>query len=93
MLRRLLEFLIRPLVEDMANVQIECTETPTMTLFCLWARKGDLGRILGKKGQTIEDIRRVMETAAAREDREVIIDVLEQPKQKSNRKKRSSSST
>lgn len=80
MLRELLEFLIRPLVEDMANVRIECTETPTMTLFCLWARKGDLGRILGKKGQTIEDIRRVMETVAARDDREVIIDVLEQPK-------------
>ncbi|MFB6284985.1 MAG: KH domain-containing protein [Candidatus Bipolaricaulia bacterium] len=83
MLRQLLEFLIRPLVEDMANVRIECTETPTMTLFCLWARKGDLGRILGKKGQTIEDIRRVMETVAARDDREVIIDVLEQPKETS----------
>lgn len=91
MLRKLLEFLIRPLVEDMANVRIECTETPTMTLFCLWARKGDLGRILGKKGQTIEDIRRVMETVAAREEREVIIDVLEQPKGTS-KKKRSSSS-
>lgn len=90
MLRELLEYLIRPLVEDMANVRIECTETPTMTLFCLWARKGDLGRILGKKGQTIEDIRRVMETVAAREDREVIIDVLEQPKQQS--KKQSSPS-
>lgn len=85
MLRKLLEFLIRPLVEDMANVQIECTETPTMTLFCLWARKGDLGRLLGKKGQTIEDIRRVMETVAARADREVIIDVLEQPKQASKK--------
>lgn len=80
MLRQLLEYLIRPLVDDLDNVRVDCVETQEMTLFCLWARKGDLGRILGKKGQTVEDIRRIMGAAAAHLGKAVIIDVMEQPK-------------
>lgn len=79
-LRELLEFLIRPLVDDPERVKLDWVETPKVSLFYLTARRGDLGRILGKGGQTIEDIRRVMEAVAAHHGREVVIDVVEPPK-------------
>jgi hypothetical protein len=78
MLRNLLEYLIRPLVDEPQRIRLDWVETPKVSLFYLRAAKGDLGRILGKRGQTIEDIRRVMEAAAAKVGREVIIDVIEQ---------------
>lgn len=77
MLRALLEYLIGSLVDHPERVEIDCIETPAVTLFYVWARKGDLGRILGKRGQTVEDLRRVMGAAAAHLGREVIIDVAE----------------
>ncbi len=87
-LRELLEFLIRPLVDDPERVKLDWVETPKVSLFYLAARRGDLGRILGKGGQTIEDIRRVMEAVAAHHGREVVIDVVEPPKSQKQKQKR-----
>jgi len=88
MLRKLLEYLIHPLVDDPQRIKLDWVETPKVSLFYLSAAKGELGRILGKRGQTIEDIRRVMEAAATRVGREVIIDVVEQkPKRRSGRRR------
>ncbi len=86
-LRALLEYLIRPLVDRPDQVQLDWVETPDVSLFYLTANRGDLGRILGKEGQTIEDIRRVMEAVAAHLGREVIIDVVEPSKKRSGRKR------
>jgi len=91
MLRELLEYLIRPLIDDPQRVRLDWVETQRVSIFYLWASKGDLGRILGKRGQTIEDIRRVMEAAAARLGREVIIDVVEHPKRNPRRRRSSAS--
>lgn len=77
MLRELLDYLLRSLVDHPQDVEVDCVETAEVTLFYVWARKGDLGRILGKRGQTVEDIRKVMGAAARRQGREVIIDVAE----------------
>ncbi len=83
MLRDLLEYLIHHLVDDARRVRLDWVETQKMSLFCLWANPGDVGRILGKNGQTIEDVRRVMEAVGARLGREVIIDVVELPQGRS----------
>ncbi len=86
-LRALLEHLIRPLVDHPDEVRLDWVETPEVTLFYLTAGRGDLGRILGKEGRTIEEIRRVMEAVAAHLGREVIIDVVERPKPKPSKAK------
>jgi predicted RNA-binding protein YlqC (UPF0109 family) len=91
MLRELLEYLLRPLVDDPERVRLDCVETQRVSLFYVRANRGDVGRVLGKQGQTIEDIRSVMEAVAARMDREVIIDVVEQPKRRPSRRRSASS--
>jgi hypothetical protein len=89
MLRPLLEYLIHPLVEDPKRVKIDCIETQEVVLFCIWASKGDLGRLLGKKGQTVEDLRCVMDVIAQQRGKEVIIDVVEEkpPRRRPRRRK------
>jgi hypothetical protein len=87
-LRALLQYLIQPLVDDPDRVKLDWVETPQVSLFYLTAARGDLGRLLGKKGQTIEDIRSVMEAVAAQMGREVIIDVVEQKKRSNRRRSR-----
>ena len=89
MLRPLLEYLIHPLVEDPKKVRIDCIETTEVVLFCVWASKGDLGRLLGKKGQTVEDLRTVMDTVSQRAGKEVIIDVVEDQPPRRRRRRRS----
>ncbi len=81
MLRPLLEYLLHPLVEDLKKVRIDCIETTEVVLFNVFANKGDLGRLLGKKGQTVEDLRCVMDAISRRSGKEVIIDVVEQQQQ------------
>lgn len=88
-LRALLKYLISPLVDDPERVKLDWVETPKVSLFYLTAERGDLGRILGKGGQTIEDIRKVMEAVAAHHGREVVIDVVEPPKPAKKKKRRS----
>jgi len=90
MLRPLLEYLIHPLVEDPKKVRIDCIETTEVVLFCIWASKGDLGRLLGKKGQTVEDLRSVMDAVSQRAGKEVIIDVVEAQQPRRRRRRRSS---
>lgn len=86
-LRELLDYLIRSLVDDPQRIRLDCIETQKVSLFYVRANREDVGRILGKQGQTIEDIRQVMEAVAARLSREVIIDVVEQSKRRSGRRR------
>lgn len=86
-LRDLLAYLIHSLVDDPQRVRIDCVETLEVSIFYVRANRGDVGRILGKQGQTIEDVRRVMEAVAAHHGREVIIDMVDQSKRRSGRRR------
>ncbi|OGF52896.1 MAG: hypothetical protein A2Z21_04145 [Candidatus Fraserbacteria bacterium RBG_16_55_9] len=91
-MRDLLAYLVHSLVDDPQRVQLDCVETLEVSIFYVRANRGDVGRILGKQGQTIEDIRRVMEAVAARLGREVIIDMVDQSKRRSGRRRSPASS-
>ncbi len=86
-LRELLAYLVQSLVDNPHGVRLDCVETPEVSIFYVRAGRGDVGRILGKHGQTIEDIRRVMEAVAARQGREVIIDMVDESKRRSGRRR------
>jgi len=76
MLKELLQYLIAAVVERPERVKIDHISTPKVELFYLSVPKGDLGRLLGRRGRTVEAIRAVMGIAAARLGKETVIDVL-----------------
>ncbi len=65
-MREFLEFVIRQLIEFPDDIVL--TEIPSgrTTVFKLQLRRGDVGRVIGRGGQTIQAIRALLASSAAR---------------------------
>jgi predicted RNA-binding protein YlqC (UPF0109 family) len=76
--RELLEFLVRSLVADPEAVQVtETEEIEGEVVLELEVADDDLGRVIGRGGRVANALRSVMKAAAAREDKRVVVDILD----------------
>jgi predicted RNA-binding protein YlqC (UPF0109 family) len=76
-MREFLEFVIRQLIEfpdDMVLTEIPSGRT---TVFKLQLRRGDVGRVIGRGGQTIQAIRALLASSAARHGQRAILEIVE----------------
>jgi predicted RNA-binding protein YlqC (UPF0109 family) len=76
-MREFLEFVIRQLIEfpdDMVLTEIPSGRT---TVFKLQLRRGDVGRVIGRGGQTIHAIRALLAGSAARHGQRAILEIVE----------------
>ena len=77
-MRELLEFLARSLVADPDAVQVtEVEEIEGEVVLELEVAEDDLGRVIGKGGRVANALRTVMKAAAAREEKRVVVDILD----------------
>ena len=76
-MRQFLEFIIRQLVEFPDEVMISEVANGRMTVFRLAMRQTDVGRIIGRNGQTIRAIRALLSSAAARHGEKATLDIVE----------------
>ena len=76
-MRQFLEFVIRHLVEFPDEVMLSETQKDPLTIFRLQMRQTDVGRIIGRNGQTIRAIRALLSSAAARHEQRVTLDIIE----------------
>ncbi len=76
-MRQFLEFIIRQLVEFPDEVMISEVANGRMTVFRLQMRQTDVGRIIGRNGQTIRAIRALLSSAAARHGDKATLDIIE----------------
>ena len=76
-MKQFLEFVIRYLVEFPDEVII--TESPhgNTTVFRLAMRQTDVGRIIGRNGQTIQAIRALLASSAARHGHKATLEIIE----------------
>ena len=77
LMREFLEFVVRQLVEFPDEAII--TEIPSgrTTIFRLQLRQSDVGRIIGRNGQTIQSIRALLSSAAARHNQRATLEIVE----------------
>jgi len=75
--RDLVLWLARELVEDREAVRVEAIERDRSTVFELSVAEDDLGRVIGRGGKTAKAIRAVLDLAARREGRRVVLDILD----------------
>jgi uncharacterized protein len=76
--RDLLEFLTRSLVENPEAVQVtEAEEIDGEVVLEVEVADDDLGRVIGRGGRIANALRSVMKAAAAREDKRVVVDILD----------------
>jgi len=75
--RDLVLWLARELVEDREAVKVEAIERDRSTVFELSVAEEDLGRVIGRGGKTAKALRAVLDLAARREGRRVVLDILD----------------
>jgi uncharacterized protein len=76
--RDLLEFLTRSLVENPDQVQVtEVEEIDGEVVLEVEVAHDDLGRVIGRGGRVANALRSVMKAAATREEKRVVVDILD----------------
>jgi predicted RNA-binding protein YlqC (UPF0109 family) len=77
-MRDLLEFLTRSLVESPDEVQVTAVEEiDGEVVLEVEVAEDDLGRVIGRGGRVANALRSVMKAAATREEKRVVVDILD----------------
>jgi predicted RNA-binding protein YlqC (UPF0109 family) len=77
-MKELVQYLARSLVNDPDAVEVKETEGETASVVELRVAKEDLGRIIGKQGRTAKSIRTILNAAASRTNRKVVLEIIEE---------------
>ncbi len=74
----LIESIVRRLVKDPDAVEVECTSQGN-GVFEVRIRVApeDIGRVIGKKGATVNALRLLAKAAAVKDNEKVVVDILE----------------
>ena len=76
--KELLEELARGLVDDPAQVEVEqFTEDDGTVVLELSVGEDDYGKVIGRGGRTANALRTVVKAAAVREERRVLVDIVD----------------
>lgn len=76
--RELLEELARALVDEPEGVEVEQFEEDDGTVVLeLAVAEDDYGKIIGRGGRTANALRTVIKAAATREERRVLVDIVD----------------
>ncbi len=77
-MRELLEYLARGLVDEPDAVRVEELEEPDGTIvFELSVAEGDYGKVIGRGGRTAQALRTVVKAAALKDNRRVLLDIVD----------------
>lgn len=76
-MRDLVLWLAQQLVEDKQAVKVEAIDSDRSTVFELTVAEDDLGRVIGRGGRTAKALRTVLDIAARRQGRRVVLDILD----------------
>ena len=78
-MKELLEYLARQLVEQPEAVSVEQfeEEDDSTVVLELSVGEGDYGRVIGKGGRTANALRTVVKAAAVKEQRRVLVDIVD----------------
>jgi predicted RNA-binding protein YlqC (UPF0109 family) len=77
LLKELIEYIARSLVDDPTQVYIEQKRRGSSIHYELEVAKEDMGRVIGKNGRVANAIRVLLRVAAAREEKRVSLDIVD----------------
>jgi predicted RNA-binding protein YlqC (UPF0109 family) len=71
------EFVIRALVSDPDSVRVEPAERKGMTVYEISVAPSDAGKVIGRRGTTIQTIRSLVQMGGAKMGRRCTVDLVE----------------
>ena len=76
-MQELVEVIAKALVDHPESVTVTKTEHPKSIVLELKVAPDDMGRIIGKQGRIARAIRTVVKSAASKDDKKVIVEILQ----------------
>jgi len=76
MMKEFLEFVVKHLVDHPENILIELEEKESNYIFKLKVAEGDIGKIIGRHGQTATSLRVLLKAVAAKEGKRAVLDII-----------------
>lgn len=76
-MKELVEVIAKSLVDYPDEVQVTETENDKAVVLELKVAQSDMGKVIGKQGRIAKAIRTVVKAAASKEDRKVIIEIMQ----------------
>ena len=76
-MKELVEVSAKALVDDPDSVVVTEREERKTTVLEVRVADSDMGKVIGKQGRIAKVIRSVVKAAAAKEDKKVIVDILD----------------
>ncbi len=76
-MKEFIESIVRALVDNPDQVEVVEVIGSRTTVYELRVAQGDLGKVIGKSGQTAKSIRTLLAAAAARKGKRAVLEILE----------------
>ncbi len=76
-MKELVEVIAKALVDEPEKVTVTETENEKSIVLELHVAQEDMGKVIGKQGRIAKAIRAVVKAAAAKNDKKVIVDIVQ----------------
>ena len=76
-MKELVEVIAKALVDDPDSVVVTEREDKKATVLEVKVADSDMGKVIGKQGRIAKAIRSVVKAAAAKEDKKVVVDIIQ----------------
>lgn len=76
-MKELVEVIAKSLVDYPDEVQVTETENDKAVVLELKVAQSDMGKVIGKQGRIAKAIRTVVKAAASKDDRKVIVEIMQ----------------
>ena len=76
-MKDLVEVIAKSLVQNPDEVVVTQKESGKTTVIELKVAPSDMGKVIGKQGRVAKAIRSVVKAAASKDDRKVVVDILQ----------------
>ena len=77
MLREMIEFIAKSLVDDPASVSVAVVEGDKSTVLELRVAADDIGKVIGKHGRIAKAIRTILSASSQAADKRVVLEILD----------------
>lgn len=76
-MKELLTYIVQNLVDNPDGVQVTERKTDAETVFEVRVTEGDMGKVIGRQGRIVKEIRILMKAVAQRQGKKVSVEVLD----------------
>lgn len=76
-MKELVEVIAKALVDNPDEVSVTETESDKSILIELRVAQADMGKVIGKQGRIARSIRGVVKAAASKQDKKVIVEIVQ----------------